>query len=138
MRPSVGRKSGVHRWSAANVASRFLPASSSSPNAYCRSSVEKRRAARASGIYPRSPSPSFSNDDASASSFVPESVRSSTGIAARAENLFERAAKLHENLQDVASIACLVPNFTEERVKRFARILELNESLIDDLWQLAV
>ena len=32
----------------------------------------------------------------------------------------------------------LVPNFTEERVKRFARILELNESLIDDLWQLAV
>jgi hypothetical protein len=32
----------------------------------------------------------------------------------------------------------LVPNFTEERVKRFARILESNESLIDDLWQLAV
>ena len=27
----------------------------------------------------------------------------------------------------------LVPNFTEERVKRFARILESNESLIDDL-----
>jgi hypothetical protein len=32
----------------------------------------------------------------------------------------------------------LVPNFTEERVKRFARILESNESLIDDLLQLAV
>jgi hypothetical protein len=32
----------------------------------------------------------------------------------------------------------LVPNFTEERVKRFARILESNESLIDHLWQLAV
>jgi hypothetical protein len=32
----------------------------------------------------------------------------------------------------------LVPNFTEERVKRFARILESNESLIDDLRQLAV
>jgi hypothetical protein len=32
----------------------------------------------------------------------------------------------------------LVPNFTEERVKRFARILESNESLIDDLWQLTV
>jgi hypothetical protein len=32
----------------------------------------------------------------------------------------------------------LVPNFTEQRVKRFARILESNESLIDDLWQLAV
>jgi hypothetical protein len=34
--------------------------------------------------------------------------------------------------------AQLVPNFTEERVKRFARILESNESPIDDLWQLAV
>ena len=32
----------------------------------------------------------------------------------------------------------LVPNFIEERVKRFARILEFNESLIDDLWQLAL
>jgi DNA-binding transcriptional regulator YbjK len=37
----------------------------------------------------------------------------------------------------LASVA-LVPNFTEERVKRFARILESNESLIDDLWQLTV
>jgi hypothetical protein len=32
----------------------------------------------------------------------------------------------------------LVPNFTEERVKRFARILESNESFIDVLWQLTV
>ena len=32
----------------------------------------------------------------------------------------------------------LVPNFTEGRVKRLARILESNESLIDDVWQLAV
>jgi hypothetical protein len=32
----------------------------------------------------------------------------------------------------------LVPNFTEEQVKRVDRILESNESLIDDLWQLAV
>ena len=36
------------------------------------------------------------------------------------------------------SVGFLVPNFTEERVKRFARILESNKSLIDDLWQLAV
>jgi hypothetical protein len=76
MRPSVGRKSGVHRWSAAKIASRFLPASSSSPNAYCRSSVENRRAACARGIHPRSPSASFSNDDASAFSLVPKSARS--------------------------------------------------------------
>jgi hypothetical protein len=78
MRPSVGRKSGVHPWSAANIASRF---SSSSPNAYCRSSVENRRAASASEIHPRSPSASFSDDDASASSLVPESARASTGVA---------------------------------------------------------
>jgi cytochrome c peroxidase len=32
----------------------------------------------------------------------------------------------------------LVPNFTEGRVKEVARILETSESLIDDLWRLAV
>jgi DNA invertase Pin-like site-specific DNA recombinase len=32
----------------------------------------------------------------------------------------------------------LVPNFTEGRVKEVARILESSESLIDDLWRLAV
>jgi transposase len=42
------------------------------------------------------------------------------------------------NARQLMAYLGLVPNFTEERVKRFARILESNESLIDDLWQLAV
>jgi hypothetical protein len=45
---------------------------------------------------------------------------------------------LIRELRDRGLAIVLVPNFTEERVKRFARILESNESLIDDLWQLAV
>jgi flagellar biogenesis protein FliO len=36
------------------------------------------------------------------------------------------------------NIEHLVPNFTEGRVKEVARILESSESLIDDLWRLAV
>jgi hypothetical protein len=47
-----------------------------------------KRAACASGIHPRSPSASFSNDDASASSFVPERARASAGIAAEKPNFF--------------------------------------------------
>src|ERR1700704_1335502 len=64
-----------------NRASRSLPASSISPNAYCGCSLENRRAASANVIHPRSPVGKLRNEDASALSLVPDSLGASGGAA---------------------------------------------------------
>ena len=49
-----------------------------------------------------------------------------------------REVTRHKTLLFLPPALRLVPNFTEGRVKEVARILEPSESLIDDLWRLAV
>jgi hypothetical protein len=64
-------------------------------------------AACASGSHPRSPSASFSNDNASAFSFVVESARSSTGVAVdKSKNLLNRWPSSIKTTQSVVPIAC--------------------------------
>src|SRR5262245_11766044 len=80
---------GEQRCSSENCSSRSLPASSISPNAYPGSAAEKRRAACASVIHPRSPASKCCNEDASALSLVADSLGASGGVAfAALKNFF--------------------------------------------------